>query len=246
MAARASSACRCRPTTPAWSASRAPRRSARSWPARRRWSSPRTRSGWASTRPNVRTVIHEVVPSSLEAYYQEAGRARARRAAVAMRAARREPRQGPARVLHQPGRRPRGQEPPLAPVPRGLGVRRGRASAGGAAILQPLRRSRGARCRGAVLRRLRWAVWRSLAAPSSAERERSRGQTTSGERDTVEQAILQVVREAEPAIGRTRDRRGPARRAQQGGAQVRLRRAARIRRLSTTGAPTTCCARSTR
>ena len=35
----------------AWSASRAPRRSGRSCPARRRSSSPPTRSGWASTRP---------------------------------------------------------------------------------------------------------------------------------------------------------------------------------------------------
>ena len=50
----------------------------------------------------------------------------ARRARVALRAARREPRQGPARVLHQPDRSAGGQEPPLAPVPGGVGVRRGR------------------------------------------------------------------------------------------------------------------------
>ena len=41
----------CPPTTRAWTASRAARRSGRSWRARRRWWSPRTRSGWASTRP---------------------------------------------------------------------------------------------------------------------------------------------------------------------------------------------------
>ena len=42
---------RCRPTTRGWSASRAPRPSARSCPARRpSWSRP-TPSGWASTRP---------------------------------------------------------------------------------------------------------------------------------------------------------------------------------------------------
>ena len=62
------------PTTRGWSASRAPRRSERSWRARRRWWSPRTPSGWASTRPTCARSMHETVPSSLEAYYQEAGR----------------------------------------------------------------------------------------------------------------------------------------------------------------------------
>ena len=70
----ASSATRCPPTTPGWSASRARRPSARSCPARRRSSWRRTRSAWASTRPTCARSIHEVVPSSLEAYYQEAGR----------------------------------------------------------------------------------------------------------------------------------------------------------------------------
>ena len=47
----ASSGGRCPPTTPGWSGSRGPSRSAPSWPARRpSWWRP-TRSGWASTRP---------------------------------------------------------------------------------------------------------------------------------------------------------------------------------------------------
>ena len=46
-----------------------------SWRARSRSSSRRTRSGWASTRPTCAPSRTRACPGSLEAYYQEAGRA---------------------------------------------------------------------------------------------------------------------------------------------------------------------------
>ena len=153
---------------------------------------------------------------------------RPRRPPVALRPARREPRQGPARVLHQPGRRPRGQESPLAPVPRGLGLRRGRSvqAAGDPAAL---RRSRRGERRGPLLRRLRRPARGGRRGDGSGERgaahsgvrrgERARGGDHRGRRERL-------------AVGRAHARRrDPARRAQQGDRQVRLRRAAALRRL---------------
>ncbi len=165
---------------------------------------------------------------------------RARRAALALRAARREPRQGPARLLHQPDRRPGGQEPPLAPVPGGLGLRRGRAlpPRGDPA---PLRRSRrAARPRGAAATSAT-GRWRSPRPP-----RRRRAARAAGDAPTLDEAILAVV-ERGRAGGRPHARgRDPARRAQQGGAQVRLRRAARLRRLRRLARRRSARARSTR
>ena len=126
LARAASSGTRCPPTTPGWSASRARRPSAPFMSGEAPVVVATNAFGMGVDKADVRTVVHEVVPV-LARGLLPGGRARgARRARVALRAARREPRQGPARVLHQPDRRARGEEPPLAPVPGGVGVRRGR------------------------------------------------------------------------------------------------------------------------
>ena len=75
------------PTTQALSAWRGPRRSGASWTARSKSSLRPTRSGWGSTSPTCAPSPCLRAPESLEAYYQEAGRADAtaiRRAAFCL------------------------------------------------------------------------------------------------------------------------------------------------------------------
>ena len=100
-AGAASSATRCSPTTRACRATRAREAQRRFMDGEVDVVVATNAFGMGVDKADVRTVCHESVPGSIEAYYQEAGRAGPRRRARALPAVRRGARQGPARLLHR-------------------------------------------------------------------------------------------------------------------------------------------------
>ena len=164
----------------------------------------------------------------------------ARRTRLALRAAGREPRQGPARVLHQPGRRPRRRSGTAGASTARSGASSRVQTCRRAAILRHFGDRADAAGAGALLRRLRRAAGARARPQPSGSRDagdgddrRRRGDHRGGRRRRTD----------DRAYPRGRD---PARRAQQGGASSTATTVCPATATFTTGAPTTCCARSTR